>query len=59
MINNGTDIYSESFQNYQKEYQKSFKSYEQKKYEVELKYIRPYKATNWNLDFKTGVLTIQ
>ena len=60
MISSNKDINSDNFKNYQKEYHKYFKAYNQKKQEVEPKFIRPVisNAKSWSLDFKTGVLTI-
>ena len=51
---------TESFQTYQDKYLNYFKAYEQKKQEVETKFVKPAcpNAKNWNLNFATGELTI-
>lgn len=61
MINNGMDISTDNFKTYQNEYTDYLKQYENKKYEVEVKYVYPNnkKAKNWNLDFASGELIIE
>lgn len=61
MINSGSDITTESFQAYQKEYTNLFQKYEQKKYDVEKLFIRPNvkNPSNWNLDFNSGELVVE
>lgn len=58
--NNENIINNKNFKLYQKEYRDVYKKYNEKKIELENKFIKPNmkKIKNWNLDFKTGELTI-
>lgn len=61
MIDSNMDIHSEGFSAYQKEYTSFLKEYEEKKKEVELKFI-PSTIKNpkfWNLNFLTGELIVE
>lgn len=60
MINNNENIINDNFKSYQQEYQNSYKKYNEKKVELENKFITPVikESVKWNLNFKTGELTI-
>lgn len=55
-----SNIRNECFNQYHAEYLDFFKKYEQKKADIDILYVKPAKANakSWNLDFKSGELTI-
>lgn len=55
------DIATKNFQIYQQDYMNYLNKYNQKKEEVEKKFIAPrnIKAKSWSLDFATGELMIK
>jgi methyl coenzyme M reductase subunit D len=61
MISNNMDITSDNFQKYQNDYTDYMIKYENKKAEVEKKYVYPNfaNAKNWSLDFASGELIIK
>ena len=60
MINSDIDIQSDSFKNYQKEYEEVYKAFLDKKRMVERIFVRPIIShpKSWNLIFETGELII-
>ena len=60
IINSHQPINQENFSFYEKKYSEQFKRYQQKKNELEERFIKPLtlETVYWNLDFKTGELKI-
>jgi hypothetical protein len=61
MISNDMDIATKNFQIYQQDYMNYLNKYNQKKEEVEKRFIIPknIKAKSWSLDFATGELIVK
>ena len=54
------NISSERFTEYQNDYINTFKKYQEKKNEVEMRFVRTAvkNPNKWNLDFKTGEIVV-
>lgn len=54
------NINSERFIEYQNDYVNTFKEYQDKKNEVEMRFVRAVvqNPNKWNLDFKTGEIVV-
>ena len=61
MISSDMNINSDGFNIYQNDYLNSYKAYNNKKRDVEIKFIKPIikNPKSWRLDFVTGELIIE
>ena len=60
-MENNVNVSDERFQQYQKEYDEKYFSFETAKMEIEKNYVKPLikdKTCNWSLDYSSCIITI-